>query len=431
MDNSVVSEFKETGSEDLAQLIAQQINHFTDDDEFLTLEPNLLFQIIDKCDPLPVKDTVSLILILYTQRSDTLDVEELVTHFKLSDEDRKMVRRMLNVIPENVSVNNANNNGDGDSNITVAQHVEFLEKKLFNLEEEFKQHIKDMQRFLYDDTSSVSSLSSIQDNISRHTNQIKKIEDIILKDLSMKVDSIKKYQDILLSKINNGHVNNVINQCSPNTKRMDITFENPSYLSIVSTSTKQHKKPRCKSDRDDLFDLIKNNEIEIVRTKVIESPHVVNHKNGFNTTPLHCCALIGSDDLCKLFIDEGGDINAVDNAGCTPINYAAAKGFASTVKLLTLNKADLSIVDSSQRSALHYSVIKGHYQASRVLIEAGAILDLRDNSGKTPLHYSIIKGYQQITELLLKSGASTQIPDNHGKFPENYAHQRSKSRISN
>jgi len=74
----------------------------------------------------------------------------------------------------------------------------------------------------------------------------------------------------------------------------------------------------------------------------------VNVKNYRGETPLHTAVERGNNDVVKLFISIGADVNAkiddrdVAGRGYTPLHFAAEKGNIEAVKILVSNGADVN-----------------------------------------------------------------------------------------
>ena len=49
-------------------------------------------------------------------------------------------------------------------------------------------------------------------------------------------------------------------------------------------------------------------------------------------TPLHCAALSGSYDACKLLLDHGANILCQDKENMTPLHLAAMEGHIGIIK---------------------------------------------------------------------------------------------------
>ncbi|KAF4480621.1 Ankyrin repeat and KH domain-containing protein [Colletotrichum fructicola] len=73
--------------------------------------------------------------------------------------------------------------------------------------------------------------------------------------------------------------------------------------------------------------------------------------NRYRGTPLALAALNGLDEVVKLLLDYGANIEALDKAGRSPLLRAFQSGHASTVKLLVQNGA-VYLGQSGEPSAL-------------------------------------------------------------------------------
>ena len=65
-------------------------------------------------------------------------------------------------------------------------------------------------------------------------------------------------------------------------------------------------------------------------------------------TALHDAARKAHVDVARVLIQNGTDVNAVDDKECTALHEAARKGPVDVVKVLIQNSADVNAVDSSQ-----------------------------------------------------------------------------------
>lgn len=108
------------------------------------------------------------------------------------------------------------------------------------------------------------------------------------------------------------------------------------------------------SDSDDIFDAVKNGDVDTL-TSLITSGVDVNiaGKNGIQ--PLHQAAFYGQDEIARLLIQSGANIQGRDAFGRTPLHWAKKPGVA------------------------------------RILMQCGADIDDSDNEGNTPLDMTISK----------------------------------------
>lgn len=101
--------------------------------------------------------------------------------------------------------------------------------------------------------------------------------------------------------------------------------------------------------------------------------------------PLHIAAACGFDELAKLLIDEGADVNftaGVKISGPAALHLAAEKGHATTIDLLAEAGADVNLqATEHDATALHLAALNGHVDAVHALLAAGAAPDSLTASG--------------------------------------------------
>jgi ankyrin repeat protein len=120
--------------------------------------------------------------------------------------------------------------------------------------------------------------------------------------------------------------------------------------------------------------------------------------------------LITSGDIeaVKLFIAQGGDVNAQSEGSLTtPLHCAAMKGQKDIVKMLLAVEG--IHVDAKggwfDGTPLHYVAKGGYKEIVELLVKSDADINTKDRQGKTPLDYARQLDKQEIIELLKKHGA--------------------------
>lgn len=147
----------------------------------------------------------------------------------------------------------------------------------------------------------------------------------------------------------------------------------------------------CSYDAGDLSDAIERRDIERIQRMLSTDPTLA--KGGSRESPIHSAIVLGYDEIVKVLVDAGADVNAqFGTERETPLYWASREGRLSTVRLLIENGADVN------------KVSKG---------------------GKTPLHVAALRGDLSLVEFLLQSGADPQAMDSAGKTPDKWAYQES------
>jgi ankyrin repeat protein len=100
----------------------------------------------------------------------------------------------------------------------------------------------------------------------------------------------------------------------------------------------------------------------------IEKGADVNYKNtsdGWRS--LHYAISCGSDDMARLLIEKGADVNAIADDGTTPLILAAKNDSVFIAKLLLEKGADVNWRDMKKKSAMSYA--KGLFSKKKKMIQ--------------------------------------------------------------
>ena len=107
-------------------------------------------------------------------------------------------------------------------------------------------------------------------------------------------------------------------------------------------------------------------------------------ENGW--TCLMTAACNGHLDICRLLIDKGAQVEAINSIGWTPLHQAARYGYVGIVRLLCDRGADVEARDNDDRRPLHLAAYWGHISVVKELIEErNAEINARDDVGWTAL----------------------------------------------
>ena len=109
--------------------------------------------------------------------------------------------------------------------------------------------------------------------------------------------------------------------------------------------------------------------------------------------------------VCGL-LDEGADIDALDEHGQTALMNAAHRGDAELVQVLIQRGAGLNRTAKYRLTALMLAVIGNHAEVVRLLVKAGADTEIGGKGPfeRTPLQYAEESGRPDLVALL-RNGA--------------------------
>jgi len=168
---------------------------------------------------------------------------------------------------------------------------------------------------------------------------------------------------------------------------------------------------------------------------------------------LHIAARRCDNEVVKLLMYNGADVNAKKRSDNTPLLMAAlegreqlenllnAKGAYVTDDIVTylreleklkgLMEGDANI-DSrylSDATPLHLVALDGNKELAEFLIAKGANVNARCSFGETPLHFAAGGGHAEAVELLVAKGANVNAKDYQGKTPFWWAREKGHKNI--
>jgi ankyrin repeat protein len=131
------------------------------------------------------------------------------------------------------------------------------------------------------------------------------------------------------------------------------------------------------------------------------------------------CALMisvhkGFQEIAKLLIESGANVNKIHYMNWTPIICAAV---FNRIKILKKILSNGGIVDLSDMTSLMWAARLGNYKAVLMLIDNGANVNAVNIMGATPLMFAIMSGDIRTVSYLIKKGARTNIKTKSGKSP--------------
>ncbi|HAW0450476.1 TPA: ankyrin repeat domain-containing protein [Escherichia coli] len=153
-------------------------------------------------------------------------------------------------------------------------------------------------------------------------------------------------------------------------------------------------------------ELLKADDLDAIKAVFVACD--VNARGGYSKgAPLAFSEL--PDEMVKWLVDQGADIEAVDNYGRTPLHSRAGHWKERTRVLLELG-ANVNSCDRNGNTPLHCAAEAGRVQTVRILLEYGARVDAPNSSNLTPLELALqqccnskIEEITEVAELLLSA----------------------------
>ena len=153
-------------------------------------------------------------------------------------------------------------------------------------------------------------------------------------------------------------------------------------------------------------------------------------------TPLHLAAPIGRYSLVQYLVEHGADVHLKDKYHKTPLVYAIEKNQIKVVMYLSkqasktgphykmnglfesakngdmnalayfLEHYELNTVNEDGKTALHIASEAGQYEIVSFLLDSGADKTILDDDGRDALNYAKLSGNKKIIHLLMENNAN-------------------------
>ena len=156
------------------------------------------------------------------------------------------------------------------------------------------------------------------------------------------------------------------------------------------------------TNAQEIFDAIRANDLEKVKTLIENDRAVVKLKGGYGDTPLHIAALVDNDEIARLLIEHGADLDAQNGSFYTPLLQAGLK----VTKMLVENGADIDFVSrNGQTTALSRALMWKEKEVAEYLLECRAKLPGKESPlFRINLISAVKKGIIQYLDRCLKEG---------------------------
>jgi len=188
------------------------------------------------------------------------------------------------------------------------------------------------------------------------------------------------------------------------------------------------KKPSSRR----FLDIVENGDyFKLLKRLIIKRPKL-NQSRSDGKTIIFDTIHYNNIELTKVFLNNGADINKLDNDGNTPLSCMIDEGlkaktkkerqeFLERVVFMLKFRVDVNITDKDGRTIFHKAVMADDYELVEKLLSKKTDLNIKDKQGRTVLHHTQWKGNFKIARLLISAGADINEVDNAGFSILNYA----------
>ena len=141
---------------------------------------------------------------------------------------------------------------------------------------------------------------------------------------------------------------------------------------------------------------------EQVQFMVDQKPDVINELSSHGFYPLGIASHFGKEDIVRILLRNGANPNSSSQNGYQvfPIHSALSNGQNNIAKMLIEAGAEVNALQSSRISPLHLAAQQGNIDMIIVLLEHGANIAIRNDFGQTASDMAAEKGFPEIAEIL-------------------------------
>ena len=128
------------------------------------------------------------------------------------------------------------------------------------------------------------------------------------------------------------------------------------------------------NDRDDsiLILAIMNEYIDMIKLIINYISDINDNYNYDYMSPLHLACEIGNIEIVQLLLENGADIDVLDNYFMTPLHYASNRNHFKTIKLLIKHKAKINVFDDHDRLPIHLTTDQN---ITKYLLDKGSYIN--------------------------------------------------------
>jgi uncharacterized protein len=150
-----------------------------------------------------------------------------------------------------------------------------------------------------------------------------------------------------------------------------------------------------------LMKAVKANDVNRVAELIAEGADV-DQLDPNGDPPLVQAAYLGHDEITRLLLEAGADLDARDpGMKATALHAAAYAGRTGAAQLLVQHGIDVNVQGPyNGYTALHDAIWQNNVDTARVIIEGGARLDLKSHEGQTPLEMAKSRKRHEIAALI-------------------------------
>ena len=135
----------------------------------------------------------------------------------------------------------------------------------------------------------------------------------------------------------------------------------------------------------DLIDAVGKGDLQQVTLLVGQGADKNQVGGDFEETALSVAADNGHLDIVRFLVEQGADMEKIDNCGWTPLLASSANGHLELVRYLLEQGANRDKESRNGVTSLHWAAGEGHLETAKLLMIYGADLNARNHDGYLPI----------------------------------------------
>ena len=141
---------------------------------------------------------------------------------------------------------------------------------------------------------------------------------------------------------------------------------------------------------------------------------IINKPYSYGDTALIFASDRDHNEIAKILIEAGANVNAQNNTGHTALLTATHRGNPELMKILIEAGANVNTQANDGNTALMIAAFKSNGTIAKVLIDAGADVNMQNVQGETALIIAASKCNDKMVKILLEAGSDIKIQDKKG-----------------
>jgi len=141
---------------------------------------------------------------------------------------------------------------------------------------------------------------------------------------------------------------------------------------------------------------------EQVQLMIEQKPEVINELSSHGFYPLGIASHFGKEDIVRILLRNHANPNSSSQNGYNvfPLHSALSNQQDNIAKMLIEAGAEVNVLQSSKISPLHLAAQHGNIDLIIILLENGANIEIRNDFGQTASDLASDKGYLEIAQIL-------------------------------